>query len=273
MTNERTWFEIQNEPVKAMRKLNLHLAASRRIRDDNGLTMLSITGKQQGGKSTYAMWILWELYNHDIDEVMKHIVFKIEDFTKLISDAIHGGYRERCIVWDDASITGSAAKWTVDPKGVMYLAGLGDTLGIATKSVIMTSPSGDMIKAFRNYAKYKVVITQGRHKKDRIAKGYWIGKSPMDQRYCSAIFADQYMTDFPAYERYAEKRKEISLLAIKNLNDVMDTGESAPPKLTIKERILELRRDLEAGVFGNMTLKEVCRANKINYGTALNTTY
>lgn len=220
-----SWIDIQNAPVSEMRKLNLRLAASKRIRDDNGLTLLSITGKQQGGKSSYGMLILWELYKGDVNEIMKHIVFTIEDFTKIISNAINGGYREKCIMWDDASITGGAAKWTVDPKGVMYLAGLGDTLGIATKSVIMTSPSGDMIKAFRNYTKYKVVIGQGRHKYDRIAKGYWIGKSPMEQRYCSLEFTDEYDTRVPFYERYAAVRKEISLLAIKNLNDAMQPEE------------------------------------------------
>lgn len=271
--NCESWIEIQNKPVKEMKKLNLRLAASRRIRDDNGLTLLSITGKQQGGKSSFGMLILWELYNGDIDEIMKHIVFTIEDFTKIISDAINGGYREKCIMWDDASITGGAAKWTVDPKGVMYLAGLGDTLGVATKSVIMTSPSGDMIKAFRNYMKYKVIISPGEegHEYDRIARGYWVGKSPMDQRYCSLVFRDHYDTRIPFYERYAAVRKEISLLAIKNLNDAMKQNkEPEQPYITKAEHAKELYRDWIAGVFGDLSFKAVCLANKIPYSTAMN---
>lgn len=216
-----SWIDIQNKPIKELQKKKLSLCASKRIRDDNGLTLISITGKQQGGKSSYGMWILSELYDYNVDEIMKHIVFTMEDFTKLISDAINGGYREKCIMWDDCSIQGGAAKWMVDPRGVMYLAGLGDTLGVATKGLILTSPSGDMIKAFRNYSKYKVVIGNGRHKWDRIARGYWIGKSPMDQRYCSVEFQDNYDTRIPFYERYAQVRKEISLLAIKNLNEIM----------------------------------------------------
>lgn len=268
--SEKSWIDIQNEPVKEMHKLKLELAASRRIRDDSGLTLFSITGIQQGGKSSYGMLILYEMFNGDVDEIMRHIVFTIEDFTKLISDAINGGYREKCIMWDDASITGGAAKWTVDPKGVMYLAGLGDTLGVATKSVIMTSPSGDMIKAFRNYTKYKIVISQGRHKYDRIARGYWIGKSPMEQRYCSLEFQDTYDTRIPFYERYAAVRKEISLLAIKNLNSVMQAKQEQDKPLTLKGKIVELKRDLQAGVFGDMSLKELCKANKINYSYACN---
>ena len=267
-----SWIKLQNEPIKQLKKLDLKLGASKRVRDDNGLTLLSITGKQQGGKSSYGMLILWELYNGNVDEIMKHIVFTIEDFTKIISNAINGGYREKCIMWDDASITGGAAKWVVDPKGVMYLAGLGDTLGIATKSVILTSPSGDMIKAFRNYMKYKVVISQGQHKYDRIARGYWIGKSPMEQRYCSLEFQDNYDTRIPFYERYAAVRKEISLLAIKNLNDVMQQESTPKDKKsnTIKEKVFELYRDMKAGVYGDMSFKKICIANKINYGTACN---
>jgi len=270
MSDEKSWIEIQNKPVKELKKLKLELAASRRIRDDSGLTLFSITGKQQGGKSSYGMLILYEMFNGDVDQIMKHIVFTIEDFTKLISDAINGGYREKCIMWDDASITGGAAKWTVDPKGVMYLAGLGDTLGVATKSVIMTSPSGDMIKAFRNYTKYKVVINQGKHKYDRIARGYWIGKSPMEQRYCSLEFQDNYDTRVPFYERYAAVRKEISLLAIKNLNSMMQQEQEKEQPLTLKDKIVELKRDLQAGVFGDISLKSLCKAHKINYSYACN---
>lgn len=267
---DKSWLEIQSEPVNDLKKRKLRLGASKRIRDDSGLTMFSITGKQQGGKSSYGMLILWEMYHGNVDEIMRHIVFTIEDFTKLISDAINGGYREKCIMWDDASITGSAAKWTVDPKGVMYLAGLGDTLGVATKSVIMTSPSGDMIKAFRNYAKYKIVISQGRHRFDRIARGYWIGKSPMEQRYCSLEFQDNYDVRIPFYERYAAVRKEISLLAIKNLNEAIKPIEENTQPITKAERAKELYRDFIAGVFGDMSYKAVCLANKIPYSTAMN---
>lgn len=265
---KKTWIQIQNRPVKEMRKLDLKLVASKRIRDDNGLTLISITGKQQGGKSSYAMLILHEIYKGDVDEIMKHIVFSLADFQKIISDAINGGYREKCIVWDDASLSGGAARWVVDPKSVMYLAGLGDTLGIATKGLILTSPSGDMIKAFRNYTKYKVIISNGKHRYDRVARGYWIGKSPMDQRWCSQEWADAYDTRIPFYEQYAQIRKEISLSAIKNMQTFLheeNGNEGAKEKpITIKERAKEVHRDWLAGVFGDITFKVACIANKIN---------
>lgn len=225
MTEPQSWIDLQNEPTKALSGVDLKLAASRRIRDDSGLTMISVTGKQQSGKSSYALLILYEIYNGDVDVIMNHVVFSIEEFTSKIRNAIEGGYRERCILWDDASCAGSASRWVVDPKSVMYLSALGDTLGVSTKSLILTSPSSDFVKAFRNYAKYKVIISNGRHKYDRVARGYWIGKSPMEQRWCSQEFVDRFDTRVPFYETYAKKRKELSLNVVKSMDSLFGKGE------------------------------------------------
>lgn len=270
----KSWITIQNEPVKAIRKLKLNLSASKRIRDDNGLTMFSVTGNQQGGKSSYGMCILSEIYEHDTDEIMRHIVMTAGDFAKMIMDAIDGGYRERAIMWDDMSVSGSAASWMTDPKFVKALGGLGDTMAVATKSVLLTSPSGDTIKAFRNYNKYHVQIRQGSGRYGRVARGYWMGSSPMGEIYCSSEFEDDYDVRVPFYEIYAEKRRNISIQAAKEMmlltQNKNATDEQEVKPLTIKERVLELKRDLEAGVFGDMSFKKVCKANKINYGTACN---
>lgn len=42
------------------------------------------------------------------------------------------------------------------------------------------------------------------------------------------------------------------------------------PKQTVKERVMELKRDYDAGVYGDITFKELCKKEKINYGTAVN---
>ena len=253
----KTWVQIQNEPIKDLRKRKLQLIASHKIRDDNGLTLLSVTGNQQGGKSSYGMLILSEIYGGDVDQIMKHIVMSANEFVNILEAAITGGYREKCIMWDDLSVEGSAATWMTDPILVKRLGALGDTLGIATKSLIMTSPSGDMIKAFRNYSKYKVIISNGRHKWDRVAKGYWIGKSPMDQRYCTPVFADKYDTRVPFYEIYAQKRKEISLKAVLDMKKSNEEAVAIEQKMTKTERAWEIKRDWKAGVFGDKTLRAV----------------
>jgi len=221
------------------------------------------------------MLILHEVYGGDVDEIMKHIVFSMEDLTKILRAALDGRYRERCIMWDDASVTGMAARWMVDPKLVMYLSGLGDTLGIATKSLILTSPSGDMVKAFRNYPKYKILIGNGRQKYDRVARAYWIGKSPMDQRWCSVEFTDLFDTRVPWYEIYAKKRQEISLKAVQHMETLFQEqqekeNEVKVPVVTVQKRAKPLHDKWENGEFGKMTFKQVCIANGINHKTASN---
>ena len=81
-------------------------------------------------------------------------------------------------------------------------------------------------------------------------------------------------TRIPFYEIYAQKRKEISLSAVKNMKkihqeDVVTT--EVKKKVTIKDRALEIIRDWKAGVFGdNVTLLSLAKAHKINYGTMKN---
>jgi hypothetical protein len=274
--SEKTWIEIQTEPVKELKKKDLKLAASKRIMNDNGLTLFSVTGNQQSGKSAYGMCILSEMYDNDVAEIMRHIVMSSKDFTALVEAAIEGGYKEKCIMWDDMSVGGSAATWITDPLLVKYLSGLGDTLGIATKGLILTSPSGDMIKAFRNYTKYKVLIGNGSSKYQRVARAYWIGKSPMDQRWCSSEFEDSYDTRIPFYEIYAQKRKEISLSAVKQMKKIHQengvTAEVNKPQ-TITARAKELYRDWKAGVFGDETLVTVAKVHKIGYSTLKSAKY
>lgn len=270
MTEELNWIARQNRPLKEMRKLNLILSGSKHIRDDNGLTFYSITGNQQSGKSAYGMCILSELYNHDADAVLNQIVMTAKEFTEKIDEALTKKFRHKCIMWDDTSVTGSAAKWMTDPKMVMYLAALGDTLAVATKSIIMTSPSGDMVKAFRNYQKYIVQISMGRHSYERLAKAYFIGKSPMAQRWCRAEFTDQFDVRIPFYQRYAQKREDLSLKAVRDMKGMFIEGQEVlekPHKVTVKERCFEIVRDVAAGVYKGLTEKEVCEKNGIKHST------
>ncbi len=249
---ELNWLQIQKKPIKEMRKLDLKLWGSKHIRDDNGLTFFSVTGNQQSGKSAYGMCILAELYNFDEDAIMGQIVMTAKEFTEKIDDALTNKYRHRCIMWDDASVTGSAAKWMTDPKMVMYLAALGDTLAVATKAIILTSPSGDMTKAFRNYQKYIIQIGQGRNRDDKTAKAYFVGRSPMMQRWCRSVFADNFNVKVPFYLRYAKKREDLSLQAVKNMKQMFiskDTVDTEDKPITKAERATELVRDFVAGVY------------------------
>ena len=263
------WFSVQNSPIDKLKKRKLKLAGSKRVMQDQGLTIFSVEGTQQGGKSTYGMRLLMDMYGSDKDIVLGRIVMSAEAFRDDIQSALHGNYREIATMWDDMSVGGAASTWITDPYLVKKLSGLGDTMGIATKCLIMTSPSGDMIKAFRNYNKYKVIIHPGRHKYERIAYGYRMGKSPMNQRWCSLEFRDVYDIRIPFYDEYAQMRRELSIKAVQEFNTEQQAPEKVKP-ITVKERVMELKRDFEAGVFGDMSFKKLCKAHRIDYGYACN---
>jgi len=215
------WIDQQNKPVKEMKKLTLRSGLAKRIVYDNGLVGASITGVQQGGKSSFGLKVMMELYDNNVDEVLKHVVFKLEDFIQLVRKASQTHERMRCIMLDDASLCAGAGQYSVNQKLVLYLSGIGDTLGVSTKGLILTSPSGNLIKAFRNYQFYHVQIHQGRHQYDRVAKGYKQHTKPSGQRWVSSEFIDHYDVRVPFYDKYASMRADISLSALDNMESFL----------------------------------------------------
>lgn len=266
--------ERDTKPIKALAKTKLVSNLANIIVKQPGLVGVNIVGNQQTGKSTYALWVMYELYKRNIDEMLKHIVFSMDELTELLLKFQERNEKAICVMWDDASVSGSAGHWVTDPKKVIDLSSLGDTMGTATKGILITSPSGDLIKAFRNYNFYKAEI-KIENKYKRMAKVYKIWKSPLDQQLIRHQFDDFYDIRSPFYERYAKMRQDLSLQVlkgvIKNRKGNKEKPEVTEKKRTIKERVLELRRDFEAGVFGDdTTFKKLCRENNINYRTAFN---
>lgn len=221
--------EIQNKPVNDLKGVDLHLSLSRLIRDKPGLVGCHINGAQQTGKSVYALLVMYELYQGNIEEVFKHIVFDIKSLTKLLNNAIQNKERMICVLWDDSSVAGSAQQYNINRKMVAYLSAMGDTMGLATKSILLTSPSGDIIKAFKNYNFYRAIIGFGRHKYDRVAKGYQYGKSPYDQKWGRQAFVDGYDVRLPFYDRYYKLRNELSISTLSDMNTFLSSGETKKP--------------------------------------------
>lgn len=218
---------IQNRPIENLRGVKLNLSLSRLIRDKPGLVGCNIVGTQQSGKSTYAILVLYELFRGDVDKIFQHIVFNVKDLTELLNKAIQNHERLTCVLWDDASVSGAAGMYNVNRRMVQYLSAMGDTLGLATKSILLTSPSADLIKSFRNYNFYKVQIGLGRHKYDRVAKGYEFGMSPFSQKWGRAAFEDTYDIRIPFYDRYYKLREQLSVSTLKDMDTFLH-GDSHP---------------------------------------------
>lgn len=224
---------IQNRPVENLRGVKLNLSLSRLVRDKPGLIGANVTGTQQSGKSVYGLLVMYELYKGNVDEIFKHLVFNVQDLTNLLNEAIQKHERMICVMWDDASVTGAAGMYNVNRRMVQFLSAMGDTMGLATKGLIMTSPSADLIKSFRNYNFYRVNIGLGRQRTERIARGYEFNTSPFGQKWGRAAFVDEYDLRIPFYQRYYELREKLSVNTLKDMDTFLH-GEQ--PKATMYEK-------------------------------------
>lgn len=266
--------KIQFEDINKLKSKRFKSNLARLIVHEPGLVGASIQGRQQTGKSVYAMLVMYELYDRNIDQVFENMVFSMDELKEKLRLAIQQKRKIRCILWDDASVHGSASHWMTDPVSVQELAQLGDTMGLATKGFLMTSPSGDLIKAFRQYNFYQIKVALGRHKNERVSRGYLKGTSPYGQKYFSHVFDDNYDVRLSFYQRYYVLREQLSLSTLnKKPNNVKEPTAQKPP--TLKERIIECYRDWKAGVYDDIyntkvSWKTVCKKEGFNVQYANN---
>lgn len=259
--------EIQFSEINRLKKIKFKSCLANLIIKEPGLVGASIQGKQQTGKSVYAMLIMYEIYQGDINKVFDNIVFSMDELKSKLRTAIERREKIRCILWDDASVHGSASHWMTNPIAVQELSQLGDTMGLATKGLILTSPSGDLIKAFRQYNFYQVKVALGRHSDDRVARGYLRGTSPYGQKYYSFVFEDNYNVKLSFYERYYTLREKLSLSALGH-NETNNTKDEQPQrKITKQEQAKELYDTFKAGYFKEYkNLKEFSVYTLKNFG-------
>ena len=70
-------------------------------------------------------------------------------------------------------------------------------------------------------------------------------------------------------ENLMEEYENIRATQLKRLNEPVPEVIVIPSQ-SKKQKIQELHRDWEAGLFGDMSFKKICIANRINYGYAMN---
>lgn len=254
---DESFIDMQNAPMKAIKNIKLNFALSRRIRDEKGLVGASVTGTQQTGKSSYALQVLYELYQKDKDKALDHMFYSLTDLKERLLHALDHNYRMIAVCLDDASIHARASTYNTDRKAVVEISNMGDTLGILTKSLILTSPSGDLIKAFRAYNFYRVSIIQGRHEFDRVAKGYKTGMSPMMQKWVSTSFEDNFDIRLSFYEAYAKNRKRLSLNTLRS----SESSDMTAPEIRGEFKRQEVKRilsEIRIKVSTGELLKDAC---------------
>lgn len=141
--------------------------------------------------------------------------------------------------------------------------------------VIMTMQSGFLVdKVPRSLAHYEIEMEQAHFdegftiaKVNKIVMKHKTGNLHYPYLYVDGCKYKRHIFESPPKEwtdKYEiERARQLELLKQPEEPEKMYT----PSK---KDEIIEIKRDLEAGVFGDMTLQEVCIARKIDYGYARN---
>ncbi len=210
------------------------LRLTHKIIFDDSYTDVIIEGERRIGKTVYALMVMYEIYQ-DWDEVFKNIAFSLHDFINLLQEIRRDGLRRPCVLFDDAGVSAGAAVYNLDQELYNYFKGLMDTVGTITKAVICTSPDSNLIKPLRGGNRFLLRVQKGRHRYDRIIRGYKRGRSPLDQQYCSLLFEDNIDVRIPVYERYFKLREKLSFKALDTLDSYLSEAKKGNPEIPKKD--------------------------------------
>jgi len=219
----------------------------------------------------------WDYFNID------HMGIIMPD--KMV-ECIENMKKFQVVVLDDVGMAYSGRKW--QSKGNEAMNNMLQTMRTDNNIIIMTVPDSDWIdKIGRNILHFKIVMESPMH-----SMGYSLGRVTAVQKmynsssrknifpylklpdkiYNKVLFSkpDDLLTD--EYER----RRAIELTRLKEesvdelKNGINELSKDVTPKVSKKERILEIHRDFKAGVYENMyrTFKDAVCAEHINYDYA-----
>jgi len=196
---------------------------SRYIMEHSEMTGVIVFGSQRTGKSSYAMQVLYDIYQ-DWNTVLDHIFFKLEDVVRFLMVQIKTGRIIPAFVWDDAGVYGSKQLYFTKRRLAEYLQNLFDVIGTAVKGVILTTPSPEnLLKALRSYEFYRVKIVKHNQYYRRIAQGYKNVLLPSGTRYIRKMYRDYFDVRLPkdVYEEYIKIRKSYLDNTLDNLNEFL----------------------------------------------------
>lgn len=228
MTN---FLDGQTRAINKLKDKKFHTTAAEIIVKSQKLEGFIIHGAQRSGKSVYGTMILYELYDHDVDEMFRHMFFSMKDLNKFLIEAAKTDERCPAIMVDDAGVHMSANSYNTNRRQAVYLSAVMDTIGIICKGLIFTTPNpNNLLKAIRNYEFYRVQISMGRHTNDRIAKAYSHTTSPDGTHFwINTEYEDKFYVKVPYYERYAEIRKQMSISTLKDMETFLNNEPKRNP--------------------------------------------
>jgi len=183
-----------------------------------------VFGERGVGKSMYCYKIMAKVY-YDYngfyktddeasayDEALKHMVFEVKDFIKLINYNIKHDYVTPVLTLDDATVHFCSYKFFTDLKEVVYLHGLFDLIRSSCTGLLMTTPNRKLLLSFlRQYDDYRIKIYMRDHRWQRYARCYRWNYLPDEKKYHIYIpFQDNFScyVQEEYFKKYMAKRKK-----------------------------------------------------------------
>jgi len=190
--------------------------------NQNGFVGAIVYGGQRLGKSSYALKTAYQIYG-DWDKVNECVLYKLSDVVKVIKDAINGGYKVPCIIWDDAGVHANRLLYFAERDLVRYLENMLDVIGTHVSSLILTTPNPlNLLLAIRGFEFYRIKVYRKDAYNGRYAVGYNSVLLPSGTRLIRREFSDNYNVRLPDdfYAKYMIKRNGYLKDAINQLESI-----------------------------------------------------
>ena len=201
-------------------------ALSRIIAGRPDMVGAMIYGMQRSGKTMYSLLVMYDFYR-DWDMVLDNVFFTLDDLINAIKERVLDNFSTskqlKVICWDDAGVHGSKYLFFRSRQLTEYLQNLFDVVGLAVKSILITTPNPEnLLKAIRGYEFYRVKIIK-LHNDNRIAAGYKSSLLPSGKMIVKKVFEDYYNLRIPndVYKQYLEMREQYLESAVENLEEFL----------------------------------------------------
>lgn len=185
---------------------------------EHGFVEAIIYGRRGSGKSSYAIQVLRDFFmskglseNEAYDEAIRVMKYRMGDIIEFVKTHADNGDIAPSLIIDDAGVGLSRYRWWTEPKQILHLQSMMDTVRSGLSSILMTCPSPKSILSFirKDYDDYFVKITKVSGDWRRKAIGYQMSTLPSGKTYVFKKFEDNYSCYLPnkVYQKYDKIRR------------------------------------------------------------------
>lgn len=191
--------------------------------EQNGVITAYIFNDFGFGKTSYAMWVAYQIYGN-WDDVLKYLCFDPEEAIQHFRNVIKTKKRIPVIIMDDAGLWLDKQTWWEPSKIAFYK--FFNLIRSLVGGILFTSASDDLPKPIRKKCFFRIrvepiddadgIITEDMRKlcrkfkiNDKLwcrARGYKLKTLPNFLQFTETEFDDYYPMHYPIYEKYEKKR-------------------------------------------------------------------